>query len=160
MSENVISADVDLVESVGSMDALVQRFQNMSTGAAVFSSFSTDDFDTRLNVISAVMNAEALSDHLGEPLTLRHYVGQVIEMPDEETGELRAVPRIILLCDEGDFYAISTGVMSALENITGIVGQPADWPAGKVVKVEGVRVKTRAGRLALTLKLLKAPSKK
>ena len=146
------SSDV-VVMDVTSVEELSARFASMANGVAVFSSLDADDFLTKARVASAVSNSEPLAEILGTPLTLRNYVGQVIEMPDEKTGILSAVPRIILLCDEGPKHAISSGVMSALENITGILGQPSEWDGFDVV-VEAVEERTRRGYRVMTLRIV------
>lgn len=154
------SAEVDVRTEGYDIDALKRRLISMNDGTAVVSSFQTDDFATKAKVAQAVTNAEPLADHLGKELTLRNYVGQVIELPDEETGEPRAVPRIILLCDEGQFYAISAGILSALENLTGVLGEPHSWPADAKVIVEAVQERTRAKRNVFTLKLVRVETGK
>lgn len=155
-----LSAEVDVRSEGFDSDVLKRRLLSMNDGSAVVSSFQTDDFATKAKVAQAVTSAEPLADHLGKELTLRNYVGQVIELPDEETGVLRAVPRIILLCDEGQFYAISSGILSALENLTGVLGEPHSWPIGAKVIVEAVQERTRAKRNVFTLKLVRVETGK
>ena len=156
----IISAEIDVRTEGFDSDVLKRRLLSMNDGSAVVSSFQTDNFETKAKVAQAVTNAEPLADHLGKELTLRNYVGQVIELPDEETGVLRAVPRIILLCDEGQFYAISSGILSALENLTGVLGEPHSWPIGARVIVEAVQERTRAKRNVFTLKLVRVETGK
>lgn len=136
--------------------SLTEDIDRLKRGqVSVMSSFTGSDRATQISVLSAMSSATPLDDVLGKEFKLANFVVQGIEMPDEETGELREVPRLILVDDSGKAYhAISQGVFSSLKNITAIMGMPGAvegmWP----VKVKAKREKTRKGYQVFTLEIL------
>lgn len=94
-----------------------------------------------LDLFEALSNADALDDHIGEVIHVHDYVVQNVQMVDAETGELTARHRIVLMCDEGNFGTVSTGVETAMRNLTVALAKfPAPWNppiALKPVKQQG-----------------------
>lgn len=148
------TTDIAVFETAGS-DSLERDIQNLKTGQVnVFSSMASDSFTDRVDMLEKMTNSTPLDDMLDTPFLLSHFIIQPIEMPDEKTGEIQAVPRVILIDADGNSYhAISTGIFSSLKNISGLLGMPADWP--EPVKVTAKREKTRAGYNVFTLKMTK-----
>lgn len=142
----------ELVETTGTA-SLADDIERLKSGSvAVMSTFTGDDRDSRVQVLKAMTDSTPLDEHLGKEIELANFVVQQVDMPNEETGELVQVPRIILVTTDGKaLHAISQGVFSALKNITGVLGMPADgyWP----VKVKPTQEKTRKGYKVFTLKI-------
>lgn len=110
----------------------------------VFSTIAGDDFDSKMRVLEATTASLAIADNLNKTIVLKDIVVQIVEMADEQTGELVEVPRTILIADDGvAYHAISKGVFRAVENILGILGSPDKWTAPVPVKVvrEGTGVR-------------------
>lgn len=129
-------------------------------GSRVYSSLTGDDFETRLRVLSAVQQATPLGDVLNEPFTLKDVVIQEIEMTNPQTGEVGPAARVILLTDDGRaLYAISKGILSAVENFIGMLGQPSNWP-DTGVRVKMVSFKARIGKGYTLQPVFDAPGKK
>lgn len=102
----------------------------------VFSTLQGNDFDTKMQLLEAVTNSEPLSENLNKRIDLVNVVIQAVEMTDEATGEIREVPRVILIDDKGTaFHAISQPIFRAVETILGITGQPGTWPHALPIKV-------------------------
>lgn len=121
MSENTVSTSTEL----STLEGIGQITKGVST---VVSTLRGNDRDTQIQVLKATMNATPLSEHLGKPINLVHFVAQSIDMTDEETGELVNATRIVLLDADGSAYAaISNGLIKSLQNIVGILGEPATW---------------------------------
>lgn len=138
------------VVSSDAVEATIDRFKN--NNVKVMSTLVSDDFATKLRVASAIAAAKPLEEQLGKPLKLQHFILQGVTINDttqkDENGAIipktvATVRAILLMADGSAFYAISSGIISGLENLVGIVGHPANWPSPVTVSVE--RVKTRAG---------------
>lgn len=122
-------------------NAVIESFEEVTELAApVRTSLATTDTDTyfcsmpvtsrqeALQLADALSNTEPLSDHMGEELHMHNYIVQACEVNDRETGEIRAAKRIILMCDEGNFGTISSGVENSMRNITDAMKMyPAPW---------------------------------
>lgn len=105
----------------------IARLQSGNSG--VYSSLVGDDFDTRLQVLTAVQTASPLADEVNRPFTLRNVVIQQVQVRNNETNRLDNAARVILLTDDGRaLYAISKGILSAVINFIGLLGQPSTWP--------------------------------
>ena len=155
MSDSTVSNEVATVSDKDTA-AIVASFQ--APGETVFSSITGDDFASKVAVISAMSNAEKLADHLGETINLRDFVIQRISLTDENTGEVVNSIRTVLIDDNGTaFAAVSNGIVSVLQNITGVLGMPAEWPAA--LPVQAVEERTRKGFRVTTLKMVPATKK-
>ena len=152
VSTDVAVAD-EVIASASVMD-VTGIVQGMAKGELqMYSTVKGDDKASKLKVLDAITNSESLSDHLREPINLADFVIQVIQMPDEKTGEINNVPRIILITEDGKaFHAISSGVLQSLRNFVGVLGEPGSsdaWPVSVVCD----EVKGRNGYRFMTLKL-------
>lgn len=118
--------------------------------SSVYTSITGDSQESRLANFSAISNSTPIADHLGETIALRHVVIQSVDMPEEKTGEIIAVPRVILVDDSGNaFHAISSGLMTSIRNLFAFVGTPDTWSAPIPVKVTEAR--GRSGHRYYTL---------
>lgn len=128
VGNDIIAADsMDVSSAIESIN---------SGNVAVASSFTGDDFETRKGIMKAMSSSEPVADHLDKEIKLANYVIHAVEMPDENTGELREVARVILIDDKGKAYhAISGAMFKRLETIVGIVGHPENWDSPISVKV-------------------------
>lgn len=124
------------VSSTGSK--IAESVQSLADGKqTVFSTITGDDFATKMAVLNATTASKPLAENLNKKINLANVVVQIVEMADEQTGELREVPRTILIDADGTAYhAISNGVFRAVENILGILGAPDSWPSPVAVKVQ------------------------
>lgn len=157
-----MNAQIDDNEANASAAVAVAQYDsNLPVGQAItalrngkvsiVSSIEGDDFDTKLTVVDAITNSESLADNLNKDIELVNFVIQSIEMVNEQTGELEAVPRTILIAKDGKaFHAISKGVFSSLENLVGVMGRPAAWD--RPINVYGEKQRARVGSV-ITLKL-------
>lgn len=134
-------------------DSVNASIDSLSSGKAnVYSSFTGDDFATKVAVLNAVTNSTPIADNLGKTIKLANVVVQSVEMENEQTGELANQPRVILIDDKGAaFHAISGGILKSVENLFGILGHPSTWPGP--VSVQIVEEKSRRGFRFYTIKL-------
>lgn len=120
----------------------------------VRSSVTGTDRESRVKVLAAISDSEALDTLIGKTVEIEHFVTQEVEMPDENTGEVRVVQRTVLILTDGKAYhAMSKGIQSSLRNITTVMGWPGEiegfWP----VKVQVAQEKISGGWRVYTLKV-------
>lgn len=155
MTEQTTSTDLAPIEIADdrAVNTLSADIDAMRQGkVAVFSSYRGESRDDKMNVLRAMTNSTALDTMIGKTVALANFVVQSIEMPDQNTGEMQTVPRIIIVDSEGkSYHAISQGIWSALKNICGILGMPATWSAP--VDVTVAQEKTNSGYRVFTLKI-------
>lgn len=87
---------------------------------------------------------DSLGDHINETIDVTNIFIQPVAMPNQETGEMNVVPRIVLFDVEGKTYVtISRGIYNALKNMCAIVGTPETWKAPVTIKVGQRQIKER-----------------
>lgn len=87
---------------------------------------------------------DSLGDHINETIDVANIFIQPVAMPNQETGEMNIVPRIVLFDVEGKTYVtISRGIYNALKNMCAIVGTPETWKAPVTIKVGQRQIKER-----------------
>lgn len=86
----------------------------------------------------------SLGDHINETIDVTNIFIQPVAMPNQETGEMNVVPRIVLFDVEGKTYVtVSRGIYNALKNMCSIVGTPEIWKAPVTIKVGQRQIKER-----------------
>lgn len=87
---------------------------------------------------------DSLGDHINETIDVTNIFIQPVPMPNQETGEVNIVPRIVLFDVEGKTYVtVSRGIYNALKNMCAIVGTPETWKAPVTIKVGQRQIKER-----------------
>lgn len=87
---------------------------------------------------------DSLGDHINETIDVTNIFIQPVAMPNQETGEMNVVPRIVLFDVEGKTYVtVSRGIYNALKNMCAIVGTPEIWKAPVTIKVGQRQIKER-----------------
>lgn len=120
----------------------IARLQSGNSG--IYSSLTGTDFESRLTVLNAVQSASPLVDEVNRPFILKNVVIQQVQIRNNETNRLDNAARVILLTgDNRALYAISKGILSAVINFIGLLGQPAEWPEEGVPVVMNKEKATR-----------------
>ena len=167
MTENVvegtISNEVALNDSARESVDVVALIDNLRSGrSSVYSTYDSATIEGKLAVMDAITNSEPVADHLNKPFAWANFVIQEATLTDEKTGELRTLPRLVLIDVDGKAYhAISDGLVKSVMNYLGVIGRPGtpDWPAeGVWVMVAEVKGSI-PGRKFFTLKAAPAPKK-
>lgn len=116
--------------------ATVAAVQSLAAGSnSVFSTITGNDPAARLAVFTATTDSAPLAENLGKVINLANIVVQVIDVTDENSGEISTVPRTILIDQDGTAYhAVSNGVFKSVENLLGIMGLPEQWGGPVPVK--------------------------
>ena len=150
MSENkeMMVINPNDIASVAMMDGL------MTPGANFFCSIKNDgQRASQVKIFNAINNAEEkLDDHKNEVLNIVDVVAHPISIVDENTGELIETVRVVLIDENGVGYAaVSEGIVSSLQKLFGIVGQPSYNPP---LSMKVVEQKTRKGFKTNTIQLV------
>ena len=103
---------------------------NLSKGnLAVFSTMSGNSFEDKAKLMDALSNSIPVSENLKKTIPLVNVVVESVEMVDEQSGELKSQPRIILIDSEGDAYhAISGPAFRDVKRLLAVMGHPNTWP--------------------------------
>lgn len=152
MSDTTIADVAEIVDeatTVGSTDVaeIIKGLNNPSS--AMYSSIKTDDFASRLRIVQAMTTSSPVDDHLGETINLTNFIVQPVDLVNA-TGEVNTAPRIVLIDADGTAYhATSVGLLTALRNVTGVLGEPSTWP--EAVPIVVIEQKSRNGYKFFTI---------
>lgn len=69
-----------------------------------------------------------VKDEINVPIEVKDIYVHIVELPNDETGEIQPAPRIILIDTKGKSHvAVSQGVYNSVARIFNMVGEPKDW---------------------------------
>ena len=112
--------------------------------------------DTR-EALVAMYNAinspdHKLSDFVGKKLKIKDICIERVENMNDETGEMAANARVVLIDENGESYTcVSSGIYSAIKKLVAVFGEPTWEPA---LPVEVQNISTKKGRKTMTLKAI------
>ena len=90
-----------------------------------------------------------LSDFVGKKLNIKDISIERVENMNEETGEMAANARVVLIDENGESYTcVSSGIYSAIKKLVAVFGEPTWEP------VEVQNLSTKKGRKTMTLKAI------
>lgn len=127
------------------------------TGARKISYSSIDE--SKLNESQKIdfinlINSKGINigDAIGETILLKDVYVEMVEVSDMNTGELKTLPRIILISAEGKSYTCaSIGIFKRLAQTFQSFGQPNTWK--KPLKIKFKQETTRSQNKVLTFML-------
>jgi hypothetical protein len=145
--------------AVVSSNTLNTEIANLSKGnLAVFSTITGDNFDAKVTLMNALSNSVPVSENLKATIELVNVVVESVDMPNEQTGEISAQPRIILIAADGTAYhAISGPAFRDVKRLLAVMGHPSTWPAPLQIHVAQEGTGTRK---YFVVKLGEAPKTK
>jgi len=139
-------------------NTLGTEIANLSKGqTGLFSTITGTDFESKVTLMNALSNSIPVSENLKTTIPLVNVVVESVDMANEQTGEIAAQPRIVLLSADGTAYhAISGPAFRDVKRLLAIMGHPSTWPAPLPIHVaqEG-----QGTRKYFTVKLGEAPKK-
>lgn len=126
---------------------------DLSSRQTSFSSLVAVTDDEKADMFNAVNNPDKrLADCINMTINAKDLFIEVVNCTNEETGEITACPRIVIVDDKKVSYqAVSVGIYSALKKIIQIYGAPT-WD--KPIKLM-VKQITKGNRKMLTLNAVK-----
>lgn len=93
-----------------------------------------------------------LSDFVGKKLNIKDISIERVENMNDETGDMVANARVVLIDDNGESYTcVSSGIYSAIKKLVAVFGEPTWEPA---LPVEIQNLSTKKGRKTMTLKAI------
>lgn len=126
---------------------------DMTSAQLSFSSLKAESDEEKASLFNAINNPEKrLADCINMKIKAKDLYIEVVNCTNEETGEVTACPRIVIIDDKGVSYqAVSLGIYSALKKVIQIFGAPT-WEKPIVLEVKQV---TKGQRKMLTLNIAK-----
>lgn len=126
---------------------------DMTSAQLAFSSLKASTDEEKADLFNAINNPEKrLADCINMTIKAKDLYIEVVNCTNEETGEITACPRIVIIDDKGVSYqAVSLGIYSALKKVIQIFGVPT-WDKGISLEVKQV---TKGTRKMLTLNIKK-----
>lgn len=148
-----------LDESPAEIVSESSRFETLDIGTDLTTSTSgwcsldaVDDRD-RVTLFNAITTPQKLADQINKQITVRHIYAEIIHVVNDETGEMVAAPRVVLIDDKGVGYqSVSTGIYNAVKRLILLFGAPADWSQPHKVEVQNVSLPN--GRHTITLRVI------
>ena len=130
----------------------------MTSAQLSFSSLKANTDEEKANLFNAINNPEQrLADCINMTIKAKDLYIEIVNCTNEETGEITACPRIVIIDEEGVSYqAVSLGIYSALKKVIQIFGVPT-WEKPIALEVKQV---TKGTRKMLTLNIAKTKGKK
>lgn len=96
----------------------------------------TSTREGKIKLYSALQNAEKLDEHLNETMLMSNAVAQAVQVTDDQTGEISATVRVIIVTADGKAYSATSPTLAAgLNTMFGIFGTPNTWDAPLSIKV-------------------------
>ena len=156
---NPFEANTNEVAIVNQNTGIGNRFSDMGFDISVdmtsaqlaFSSLQATTDEEKAQLFNAINNPEKrLADCINMTIKAKDLFVEVVNCTNEETGEVTACPRIVIIDDKGVAYqAVSLGIYSALKKVIQIFGTPT-WAKPIALEVKQV---TKGTRKMLTLNI-------
>ena len=121
--------------------------------AESYCSIKGDTREAKVAMYNAINSPDhKLSDFIGKKLNIKDISIERVENPSDETGEMVANARVVLIDENGESYTcVSSGIYSAIKKLVAVFGEPTWEPA---LPVEIQNLSTKQGRKTMTLKAI------
>lgn len=143
----VVNRNANKFEDMG-FDLVV----DMTSAQTQFCSMTAETEEEKAHLFNVINNPEKrLADCINMTIQAKHLYIEVVNCTNEETGEITACPRIVIIDEKGVAYqAVSLGIYSALKKVIQIFGTPQTWKQAIPLEVKQV---TKGTRKMLTLNI-------
>lgn len=124
-------------EQVYELAKMDVRLELSAESPSTYCSVQGGDRKAKALVYNAMNNpTHRVGDCINKKLMIKDVLAEVIELENEETGELQQVPRVVLIDENGESYqAVSTGIFNAVKKAIAVFGAPTwDEPLPIVIK--------------------------
>lgn len=117
---------------------------DMTTAQTQFCSMTASTDEDKAKLFNAMNNPDKrLADCINMKIKAKDLYIEVVNCTNEETGEITACPRIVIIDDKGVSYqAVSIGIYSALKKVIQVFGTPT-WEKPVTLEVKQVSKGTR-----------------
>ena len=125
---------------------------DMTTAKTQFTSMVAETAEEKAKLFNAMNNPdERLADCINKRIKAKDLYIEVVNCTNEETGEVTACPRIVIIDENGKSYqAVSIGIYSALKKVIQVYGAPT-WETPVTLEVRQI---TKGNRKMLTLNVI------
>lgn len=108
---------------------------------SMFCSIQGGTIEAKKAVFNASNNPDhKVGDYINKVIVVKDVLAELIEVKNEETGEMEVTPRVVLIDVDGKSYqAVSKGIFNALKKAIAIFGSPS-WEDGLPILVKQVSV--------------------
>lgn len=142
MAENteIMAADEVVINDLAPRTYDIKELSQPESNA--FCSIKEDSLEAKKLVYNASNNpTHKIDDYINKEIALKDVFVEIIELANENTGELEQAPRIVLIDDKGESYqCVSNGIFGSLKKLMAIFGEPT-WEEPIHVVVKQVKVK-------------------
>ena len=109
--------------------------QNSELGTAFCSIQASGNRADDAKVFNAINNPEfRIADFINKEIAVENFAVEIVELENDETGEISRVPRVVLIDTEGNAYqATSVGMLTAVKNAVAVFGMAPWKPALQIV---------------------------
>lgn len=117
---------------------------DLTTARTSFCSMTADTDEKKAQLYNAMNNPELrLADCINTQIRAKDLYIEVVNCTNEETGEVTACPRIVIIDEKGKSYqCVSVGIYSALKKVIQVFGAPT-WEKPVVLEVKQISKGTR-----------------
>lgn len=125
---------------------------DLTTATMQFCSMQAESEDAKIKLFNAMNNPDKrIADCINMTINAKDLYIEVVNCTNEETGEVTACPRIVIIDDKGVSYqAVSVGIYSALKKAIQVFGVPT-WTKPVKLMVQQI---TKGTRKMLTLSVV------
>ena len=125
---------------------------DMTSAQTQFCSMTANTHEEKAAMYNAMNNPnKRLADCINMQIKAKDLYIEVVNCTNEETGEVNACPRIVIIDDKGVSYqAVSIGIYSALKKVIQVFGAPT-WDKPVTLEVKQI---TKGSRKMLTLNVV------
>lgn len=125
---------------------------DMTTAQTQFCSMKAETQEDKTKLYNAMNNPDKrLGDCINMQIKAKDLYVEVVNCTNEETGEVTACPRIVIIDDKGVSYqCVSIGIYSAIKKIIQVFGAPT-WHSPVKLEVKQI---TKGNRKMLTLNVV------
>lgn len=122
---------------------------DLTSAQTQFCSMTAKTPEEKAKLFNAMNNPDKrIGDCINMVINAKDLYVEVVNCTNEETGEVTACPRIVIIDDKGVGYqAVSVGIFSALKKVIQVFGAPT-WETPVKLKVQQI---TKGSRKMLTL---------
>lgn len=122
---------------------------DLTSANTQFCSLKAETPEEKVKLFNAMNNPEKrLGDCINMQIKAKDLYVEVVNCTNEETGEVTACPRIVIIDEKGVSYqAVSVGIFSALKKVIQVFGAPT-WEKPVTLEVKQI---TKGARKMLTL---------
>lgn len=115
-----------------------------------YSSIKASTMEEKKAFFNAVNSTQKrIGDCINEVINIKDVYVEVVKCTNDETGEVKMCPRVVLVDNEGtSFQSVSVGIFNGIKKIFEIFGTPDQWETTLPLKVKQI---TKGQNKILTL---------